>query len=87
MFALNFALHGPLENPQVTFNPLSGVAPGPTRELFPIFPDEQRTPRKDRGSKTDTGERSSSSLATGPSDGEGGGTAADVGSGWLSKKP
>jgi hypothetical protein len=87
MFALNFALHGALENPQVTFNPLSGVAPGPTRELFPIFPDEQRTPRKDRGSKTDTGERSSSSLATGPSDGEGGGTAADVGSGWLSKKP
>ena len=84
MFAWNFALQGGLENPQITFNPLSGVAPGPTRELFPIFPEEPRTPpRKDGSSNTDTGERSSSSLATGPS----GDDSADVSEGRLSEKP
>jgi hypothetical protein len=85
MFALNFALHGALENPQVTFNPLSGVAPGATRELFPIFPEEPRTPsRRDGSSRIDTGERSSSSLATGPSGDDG--VSGGVGEGWLSEK-
>ena len=35
MFAWNFALQGGLQNPQITFNPLSGIAPGFTRELLP----------------------------------------------------
>ncbi len=83
MFALNFALQGGLENPQVTFNPLSAAAPGFTRQLFPIMPEEPSDPpRKGGSTKTDTGERSSSSLATGPS-GDG---SADVSEGWLSDK-
>jgi hypothetical protein len=47
------------------------------------MPEEQRTPRKDGSSKNDTGERSSSSLATGPSE-DG---SADTSDGFLSEKP
>ncbi len=65
MFALNFALQGGLETPQITVNPLSGVAPGFTREFFSIMPEEPSTPPRKGSSKTDTGERSSSSLAGG----------------------
>jgi hypothetical protein len=85
MFALNFALQGALDSPQVTVNPLSGVAPGFTRDLFPIMPEEPRAvPRRGSGSKTDDAARASSSLAKGPR--PDGPTAADVGDGWLSEK-
>jgi hypothetical protein len=85
MFAWNFALQGGMENPQITFNPLSGVAPGFTREFFPIMPDEPRSvPRRGAGGKTDPGARASSSLAKGPL-AEEQPTPADVGEGWLSE--
>jgi hypothetical protein len=85
MFAWNFALQGGLESPQITFNPLSGVAPGFTRDFFPIMPEEPRTvPRRGAGSKTEPGARASSSLARGPAGEEPGST--DVSEGWLSDK-
>jgi hypothetical protein len=85
MFAWNYALQGGLESPQITFNPLSGVAPGFTRDFFPIMPEEPRTvPRRGAGSKTEPGARASSSLARGPAGEEPGST--DVSEGWLSDK-
>ena len=38
MFAWNYALQGGLENPQIVVNPVSGVAPGFTREFFRTEP-------------------------------------------------
>jgi hypothetical protein len=84
MFAWNFALQGGLENPQITFNPLSGVAPGFTREFFPIMPEEPRiAPRRGTGGQTEPGARASSSLARGPH-AEEEPTPADVSESWLS---
>jgi len=85
VFAWNYALQGGLENPQIVFNPLSGVAPGFTREFFPIMPEEPRTaPRRGpSGSRLEPGSRASSSPVTGP-----GGVlppAPDVTDGWLSE--
>jgi hypothetical protein len=88
VFAWNFGVHGGLENPQIIVNPFSGVAPGITRELFPILPEEPPPPPR-KGSKrsTDSGTRSSGSPVTRP--GEPGSlfpTAPDVGDGWNSEK-
>lgn len=84
MFAWNYALKGGLENPQIIFNPLSGVAPGFTREFFPIMPDEPgTTPRKRPSSgRLEPGWRASSSPAAGPGARP---PAADVAEGWLSE--
>jgi hypothetical protein len=86
MFAWNFALQGGLESPQITFNPLSGIAPGFTRDFFPIMPEEPRTfPRKGAGSRTEPGARASSSLAKGPSEADEP-APGDISEGWLSEK-
>jgi hypothetical protein len=85
MFALNFALQGGLDSPQVTVNPLSGVAPGFTRDLFPIMPEEPRSvSRRGASRRPDDGARASSSLARGPR--AEAPASADVGDGWLSEK-
>jgi hypothetical protein len=79
VFAWNYALQGGLENPQIIFNPLSGVAPGFTRDLFPIMPEEEpRQVSRKRPSAPEPGARASSSPAAGP--GAAGGKAPD---GWL----
>jgi hypothetical protein len=89
MFAWNYALQGGLENPQIVVNPMSGVAPGFTREFFPILPEEPSAVRPRKGSSAgDTGARASSSPVARPG-------ASDslfpvspgVGEGWLSEAP
>jgi hypothetical protein len=66
MFAWNFGVQGGLENPQIIVNPMSGVAPGFTRELFPILPEEPSPPPRKGGARSDSGARSSSSLVARP---------------------
>jgi AsmA-like C-terminal region/Protein of unknown function len=85
MFAWNYALQGGLESPQIKVHPLSGVAPGFTREFFPIMPEEPRpAPRKkSSGGRPDTGERASSSPAAGGPEAP---TEPDTADGWLSDK-
>ena len=78
MFAWNYALQGGLENPQIVVNPVSGVAPGFTREFFPIIPEEPApAPRKGSG-RLEPGARASSSPVARP------GAAPDVSDGWIS---
>jgi AsmA-like protein len=67
VFAWNFGVQGGLENPQIVVNPLSGVAPGLLREVFPILPDDPSPPRKGSG-RGETGTRASSSPAVRPPD-------------------
>lgn len=85
VFAWNYALQGGIENPQIVVNPMSGVAPGFTREFFPVLPEEPATlPRKGaRGG--DSGARASSSPVSRPG-GSDTVTASpsDVGDGWIS---
>jgi hypothetical protein len=38
LFAANFRLNGRIDDPQVSVNPLSALAPGILRQLFPAFP-------------------------------------------------
>jgi hypothetical protein len=86
VFAWNFGVQGGLENPQVVVNPFSGVAPGATRELFPILPEEPATMPKGRAKKTDAGPRASGSPVARP--GEPGSifpTPPDVSDGWISE--
>jgi hypothetical protein len=79
MFAWNYALQGGLENPQIVVNPVSGVAPGFTREFFPIIPEEPApAPRKGSG-RVEPGARASSSPVARP------GAAPDVSDGWISE--
>ena len=82
MFALNYALQGGLENPQLMIHPLSPFAPGITRELLQITPDDPRVvPRKQPAAKADNkGARSSSSPALAPND-----TAFAPEGGWSSE--
>ncbi len=64
MFAINYAMLGRLENPQLVVNPLSVVTPGITRELMQIAPQDPRIvpPRKQQPTgKTEGGVRASSS--------------------------
>jgi hypothetical protein len=86
VFAWNFGVHGGLENPQIVVNPLSGVAPGITREMFQILPEEPPpTPKKGGKRSSDSGARASGSPVTRP--GEPGSlfpSAPDVGDGWMS---
>jgi hypothetical protein len=55
LFAANFAVEGPVDDPQVAVNPLSVLAPGFTRRLFgaptPRDPDApvQPAPRQQQG--------------------------------------
>jgi hypothetical protein len=88
VFALNFGVHGGLENPQIVVNPLSGVAPGALREVFPIVPEEagpQERPR--RGSRRpDAAARSSSSPVARPGAPDSMfPTSPDVSDGWISE--
>lgn len=39
-FGANYAVSGPLDNPEVTVNPLSALTPGVLRKLFDIFPNQ-----------------------------------------------
>jgi hypothetical protein len=84
VFAINYALQGNLENPQLVVNPLSAVTPGFTRELMPMGPQDPRiVPRKQPqpNNKNDSGTRSSSAPVSGP------GMTSDVkdaGTGWSS---
>jgi hypothetical protein len=68
VFAINYALQGGLENPQLIVNPFSAVTPGITREFMQIAPQDPRiVPRKQQpGSKNDGGVRASSSPVAGP---------------------
>jgi hypothetical protein len=89
MFAWNYALQGGLENPQIVVNPMSGVAPGFTRELFPILPEEPAAPPPRKGSSrgSSQGVRASSTVAKpGTSDGTSA-AAPGVGDGWVSGAP
>jgi AsmA-like C-terminal region len=81
VFAINYALQGGLENPQLIVNPFSAVTPGITRELMQIAPQDPRiVPRKQQpASKNEGGVRSSSSPVAGP------GTVQDAGGGWSSE--
>jgi AsmA-like C-terminal region len=85
VFAWNFGLQGGLENPQIVVNPLSGVAPGALREVFPIIPDEPTPPRRGSG-RSETGTRASSSPAVRPRT-DGDPAASDVSDGWTSEAP
>ena len=81
MFAINYAMLGRLENPQLVVNPLSVVTPGITRELMQIAPQDPRIvpPRKQQpAGKAEGGVRASSSPKLGPK-------AQDAGSGWSSE--
>ena len=70
-------LQGALEDPRIVVNPMSGVAPGFTRELCPIIPVEpEPTPRKGSG-RLEPRARASSSPAARPG-------APDVSDGWIS---
>jgi hypothetical protein len=87
MFAWNYALQGGLENPQVVVNPMSGVAPGFTREFFPILPQEPAPPaRKSGGAHPESGARASSSRVARPGAPDSiFPTAPDVSDGWISE--
>jgi hypothetical protein len=67
VFAVTYALQGGLENPQLVFNPFSGIMPGITREFMQITPeDPQVVPRGKQGGRGEGGARSSSSPPSGP---------------------
>jgi hypothetical protein len=81
VFAINYAMLGSLENPQLVVNPLSFVTPGITRELMQIVPQDPRiVPRKPApAAKVEGGARASSSPTLGPRKKD------DAGGGWSSE--
>jgi hypothetical protein len=88
VFAWNYALQGGLENPQITVNPMSGVAPGFTREFFPTFvPEDSSPPARKSGARSDAGgARASSSPVARPGAPDSTfPTAPDVSDGWISE--
>ena len=86
IFAWNYALQGGLENPQIVVNPMSGVAPGFTREFFPILPEEPSAPARKGSGRGDTGARASSSPVSRPGGPDSGSPAApDLSDGWISE--
>jgi hypothetical protein len=86
VFAWNFGVQGGLENPQVVVNPLSGVAPGVTRELFPILPEEPAPAPRRGGKRSESGARASSSPVARPGASDSRfSTAPDVSEGWISE--
>jgi hypothetical protein len=87
VFAWNFGVQGGLENPQVIVNPLSGVAPGAFREVFPILPDEPSAQPRKSGGRGESGARASSSPAVRPGGDSGFPTPPDLGDGWVSESP
>ena len=50
LFAANFRMTGPQENPKVSVNPLSALAPGILRRVFGVFGDGPPEPSDDPGS-------------------------------------
>lgn len=87
VFAWNFGVHGGLENPQIIVNPLSGVAPGALREVFPIIPEEPSEAPRKGGGRSESGARASSSPAVRPSADSAFPTAPDLSDGWVSETP
>jgi hypothetical protein len=87
VFAWNYALQGGLENPQIVVNPMSGVAPGFTREFFPILPEEPSAPSRKGSGRGETGARASSSPVVRPRADTSSPTGSDVGDGWVSGTP
>lgn len=60
VFAIAYTMQGSLENPQLIINPLSPFAPGITRDLMQVNPDQRIVPRKQGpGNKNDPGPRTS----------------------------
>jgi hypothetical protein len=59
VFAMTFAIQGPMSNPQVLVNPLSILTPGITREIMQMTPENPRVvPRSDRpGARSKEGAR------------------------------
>ena len=47
LFAMNYSLHGPADNPSVTANPLSALTPGILRGMFGLF-GQAATPTLDQ---------------------------------------
>jgi hypothetical protein len=85
VFAWNFGVKGGLENPEIIVNPFSGVAPGFTREMFPIIPEESPPPPR-KSKRSDSGAKASSSAVTRPGDpGSLFPSSPDVGDGWNSE--
>ncbi len=87
VFAWNYALQGGLENPQIVVNPSSGVAPGFTREFFPILPEEPSAPSRRGSGRGETGARASSSPVVRPRADTSSSSGPDVGEGWVSETP
>jgi len=87
VFAWNFGVQGGLENPQIIVNPLSGVAPGAFREVFPILPEEQSAEPRRGGSRGESGARASSSPAVRPGGDSAFPTPPDLSDGWVSESP
>ena len=87
VFAWNYALQGGLENPQIVVNPMSGVAPGFTREFFPILPEEPSSPPRKGSGRGETGARASSSPAVRPRADSPLSSGPDVSDGWVSETP
>ncbi|MEQ8229642.1 MAG: AsmA-like C-terminal domain-containing protein [Rhodospirillales bacterium] len=54
LFAANFRMTGPQEDPKVDVNPLSALAPGFLRRLFGVFEDAPRQPPADPSSPPTT---------------------------------
>ena len=84
VFGITFLIEGSIADPQVIVNPLSLVAPGITREIFQMAPDNPHvTPRTEaQGKAKDTG--SPQLRASPPLQGPGTMTPTDtaVGDGW-----
>lgn len=87
VFAWNFGVQGALENPQIIVNPLSGVAPGALREVFPIIPEEPSAPARKGSGRGEPGTRASSSPAVRPSSDSAFPTPPDLSDGWVSETP
>jgi hypothetical protein len=66
VFAITYAIHGPLDRPELILNPFSAFTPGIMREFMKITPDNPRVvPPAAPGTRRDAA-RASSSPATGP---------------------
>jgi hypothetical protein len=61
------------------------VAPGFTREFFPILPEEPSAPARKGSARGDSGARASSSPVARPGGPDSGIPAADVSEGWISE--
>jgi hypothetical protein len=54
VFAANYRMHGPTEDPKIEVNPLSALAPGFLRELFGIFEGVETKPATNEDTQQDS---------------------------------